>query len=100
MALRLAREGAAAEQVTGGEWPNDGKGNKGDASAAVAFGRLAVSPTLERLPLRKADGSFSADMDEERFDSSESIPVIRANGGWGGSGEGERKRRGVEGTRA
>ena len=70
-ALPLAREGAAAEHVTGAILPNDDQGAEGAAPAEAAFGRLAVSPSLERLPIRSSKGSSSADMGAQRTDASE-----------------------------
>ena len=70
-ALPLAREGAAAEHVTGAILPNDDQGAAGAAPAEAAFGRLAVSPSLERLPIRSSKGSSSADMGAQRTDASE-----------------------------
>ena len=51
--------------------PNEGKGAEGDAAAEAVFGRLAISPTLERLPIRRSNGSSSADSCGQRPDASE-----------------------------
>ena len=72
--LPVARNGAAAEQNTGAVVDGEGEGEgdgEADMDTAVAFGRLAVSPTLDREPIRRTSGSSIDNAAGERTDASE-----------------------------